>query len=246
MRKRGALLFAITLLVSSLCGGCGTPMYELTAQEEAIIVQYAASTLAKYNVYQKDGQKAMNPDLIEEALYEAPTVTEPEEETESGFSINPETGEVDAPEIPVAGPAEALTESTTLAESIGQEGVLDVSYDSYYVTDSYKEGSYYFVDAKAGKKYLVMEYSISNTSGKEVALDVTSVAPKYYVSVNNGAWISSDPTFSLIDIATYQGVIPAGKTIKTISLFLIDKDLEGNIKDITLAVEQNGIKKRIF
>ncbi len=248
MRKKGALLFATTLLISSLCTGCGEPLYELTAQEEALIVQYSAATLAKYNVYQKDGQKALPASVIDEALYEAPSFTEPETEAAEGdgFAVIPGEGSTVIPEEQPHGPAENLTESTTLAESIGQSGTLDVSFENYYVTDNYKEGNYYFVDASAGKRYLVVQYNLTNISGQDATLDLAGLGLTYYVSVNGSTWIPEDITFSLINLSTYQGIIPAGKSVNMVSLFQIDKNLEGNISEISLAVGQNGTKKRIF
>lgn len=56
--KKGIRLLAVLSAALFLLGGCGTPLYELTEEEEDLIVQGAAYMLSKYNIYQKDGMNS--------------------------------------------------------------------------------------------------------------------------------------------------------------------------------------------
>ena len=49
-----------------LLGGCGTQMYDLSEDEENLVVQYSAHILAKYNIEQKDGMTAASSEETQE------------------------------------------------------------------------------------------------------------------------------------------------------------------------------------
>ena len=54
MKKKISLpVMAVSAIL--LLGGCGTQMYDLSEDEENLVVQYSAHILAKYNIEQKDG-----------------------------------------------------------------------------------------------------------------------------------------------------------------------------------------------
>ena len=55
MKKKISLpVMAVSAIL--LLGGCGTQMYDLSEDEENLVVQYSAHILAKYNIEQKDGR----------------------------------------------------------------------------------------------------------------------------------------------------------------------------------------------
>ena len=57
MKKKISLpVMAVAAIL--LLGGCGTQMYDLSEDEENLVVQYSAHILAKYNIEQKDGMTA--------------------------------------------------------------------------------------------------------------------------------------------------------------------------------------------
>ena len=81
MKKRRVFL-ATTLLVSVITfTGCGTPLYEMTPEEEELIKKYAAYALGKYNTYQKDGMNgAMYVEESDDSEAESPEKEDGEEE----------------------------------------------------------------------------------------------------------------------------------------------------------------------
>ena len=58
-------LHMLMIFMLFLLTGCGTPMVELTAEEEALIVHSAAYFVAKHNIHQKDGAIHVPDDLKE-------------------------------------------------------------------------------------------------------------------------------------------------------------------------------------
>ena len=53
-KDRRYLLIGMTVF-SLFLGGCGTSMFELTVEEEELIIHSAAYFVAKHNIQQKDG-----------------------------------------------------------------------------------------------------------------------------------------------------------------------------------------------
>ena len=53
-------LLAVLSATALLIGGCGTPMYELTEDEETLITQYAAYAVGKYNSLRKKNPQRVN------------------------------------------------------------------------------------------------------------------------------------------------------------------------------------------
>ena len=62
MKKKISLpVMAVSAIL--LLGGCGTQMYDLSEDEENLVVQYSAHILAKYNIEQKDGMTAASSEV---------------------------------------------------------------------------------------------------------------------------------------------------------------------------------------
>ena len=67
--KKEMRLLAVLSVITLLLSGCGTELYEMTDEEEALVVQGAAYMLSKHNIFQKDG---MNGTLPPEAASDYP------------------------------------------------------------------------------------------------------------------------------------------------------------------------------
>lgn len=237
MKKKSTILLTVILLVSSLLGGCGNALYELTDEEEELIVQYAAYTLGKYNSYQKDG-------LTDVSWYSPEEEAEPEYEENEEELLEEETSEEPEGENPTAvTPAgnTTLGEEVTLAAAIGYEGQLDVLYQGCYTTDSYMEGNHYAVNAKSGNTFVVMEFTMENNTEEAVSVDVLELGPTFRLSADKTSWVNEDVTLLLYDLSTYQGTIAAGEQVEVVLLFEIPAADEEALSDILLAVVSNGV-----
>ena len=55
MRRTRIKMMAAVMAATMLLGGCGDALYDLTDDEENVIVNYAAHIVTKYNTYQREG-----------------------------------------------------------------------------------------------------------------------------------------------------------------------------------------------
>jgi hypothetical protein len=232
MKNRFRLL-AIVSAVTLLLGGCGTPLYDLTDDEQDLIVSYAAYALAKHNTYQQDGMT--NAQLSEESTQDTQKQEEVEEVAE------------DTPEQESSETSSSTTTETTgnnqnegtvsLAAAIGQESGLSVSYKGYQVQDSYQEVNYYAVNPDIGKRLVVMKFKIKNPTNKDIELDTVSLDNTFYASFDGGSSIKETVSFGAQSLSSYEGVIKAGKSKTAVLLFQLPESEADQISSIELMVQ---------
>ena len=234
MKKWKLTLVAAAVSSACLLGGCGTSMYELTDEEQDIIVQYAAHALAKYNTYQKDGMTNAPSEEEEKEKEEPASEQETQQQTATENTESQQTG------------AEAQTgsqeERLSLAEAIGHGGDLNVSFTGAELMGTYQTDNAYSVTAPAGKTYLVMKFAITNPGTEPVTVDSLGYGPEFSVKTGE-TYASAELTILPNDFSTYQGSIEAGQTIENVLLFAVpDSTAEGSGE---LFVKVNGAKKEI-
>lgn len=235
MRKtRVQMMAASAVLAAVLLGGCGEAPYELTKEEEGIVVNYSAHVLAKYNKYQKDGLKYVY-EQEEEPVEEAATEQIPEEpaETPDTESTTPESG------APADGTEEADPVATATLQDVFGTGGLNIQYMGARIADNYVESDVYALNANPGKTYLIMEIGISNSSGVAENLDILNSMPKFQATVNGDTTASSEITILTEDFSTYEGVIEADETVPTVLLFQIPNSVTF-IDSLDMSVSVNG------
>lgn len=239
MKRQKRYLCIAAVLLSLFLSGCGTQLYELTQEEEELVVHAAAYYVAKHNVQQKDGVSAeVDPDSI---------IVEPES-TETLENIIEENTEL-AEEVISSSEAGVQNEqntgnSVTLAEIIGHKKDLSVTYSGCYIAENYIEGSAYSVDADKGKVFYVMEFIIANDTEKNVEVDNASINLIFKL-VSDGVSAKSEVTFLTTDFSTYQGTISAGETVKTILLFEVSEGVAEQIVSPTLQITIDNVTKNV-
>ncbi len=227
MKNRlGAL--AGLLVVTLLLGGCGTPLYELTEEEENLIVQYAAYALAKHNIYQKDGMS--DAQLPEEETQEEQSNTE---ETKTQQQTTGEGGSS-------SGNTNLSYEEISLEKAIDQEELLSVSYEGCKILDSYKEGTYFVLNPDSGNKMLVMNFTIKNTGQQKMELSTLSLDNTFYASIGGRPPVKETVSFGVQSLSSFEGTIAAGKTAKAVLIFQIPEDFAEEQPDIELMVSLKG------
>lgn len=232
MRKGIRLLTALAAALFLLVG-CGTQMYELTEEEETLIVQSAAYALSKYNIYQTDG---MNGALV------------PEEETEPADST-PETGALDTQEpddgtVPgdgsdVSGETSPVS-AISLAESIGYKDKLTVSYDGYSLMDVYQEGTYFSLSAEKDHTFLVMRFTLHNETGADIAISNFDKGYAFYCDLAGSGRVPEKQSFIADSLASFEGKVAAGKSAGAVLIFEITKEQAEQVSDPVLTMEHNG------
>lgn len=218
MKKQKRYLFIGVIMASLFLSGCGTQLYELTKEEEDLIVHSAAYFVAKHNIQQKDGVSAVvDPDSIvleseEEESVEGVT----EQETEMAEEVISPSGGADGEETPVD------DTRTTLAEAVGHSADLSIAYTGSYIADNYIEGDAYSIDAENGKTFYIMQFAVTNLTEADVLLDNVTLNPLFKL-VSSEVNVKAEVTFLTTDFSTYMGTIPAGETVETILLFEISE-----------------------
>lgn len=226
MKKFKRSLFAAVAVMMMFLTGCGTELYELTAEEENLIIHSAAYFVAKHNIQQKDGVNGYPlPDSFEEE-------SESEDQsTEDGSGSNSEEDK-------------KSEDMTALAELIGHKDTLKITYVGSQVTKTYKEGSAYLVDAKEGKTFYVMKFKLTNITGEDVVVDNASKSPQVKL-VCDAVTAKSEVTFLMSDFSTYQGTVKEGEAVETILLFEVSEKVANEITSPKLQIKIGKTTKTI-
>lgn len=235
-----AVLFAVAVTLS----GCGEALYEMTAEEEAILVNYAAQSVAKFNTYQQDGEVFVRQEILdgEESNTPAPQPEENpgEEALQEGDTEAPE--DVMAPDLPLdqpeQGQAQPESAGSTMTEALDL-GVISADYVGNEFTKSYLAEDYFAVDAEPGKKLLVLKYNLVNNSSQALHIDILAMTPSFVAVVNGEQRVPAQTTILLNDLSTYQSDIEAGGTNETVLIFQIPEEVE-DVSSIQLNVTMNG------
>ena len=201
MKKKRFLTFAALLAAVMSFTGCGTQLYELTEGEEAIITNYSAYVISKYNTFQKDGMNAVVPEIREE-------------DTETG-------AEEVVSDTETADSAAQGVQAISLAQALDLPEGIDVTYNGFSISPSYKEGDYYALEAKSGYTYLIMNFTLTNSGETASDLDLFSEAPKFSVQVEGEDKTAAEDNFLTYSLATYEGTIEPGDSVDVVLLFSV-------------------------
>ena len=206
MRRTRIKMMAAVMAATMLLGGCGDALYDLTDDEENVIVNYAAHIVTKYNTYQREGLTYVSPEEPEETQEDVtvPQTPETQDASETGTAASAEAA---APAVSVAAAG-----SASLDQLFGADGI-QMTYAGAQLAPGYMEGDYYEMTPDA------------NTGADGVGLDVLSVSPKFTVVLNQSVKSTAETTLLDTDFSTYQGTIPAGGSTRLVLVFQVPDDV---------------------
>lgn len=233
MKNKRIRLFTVIFAMLFVLTGCAEPLHELTEEEEELIVHYSAYAVAKYNIYQKDGMTSA--ELSEDDMNETEENTESEEITQDNTGVNGTTGQGNTSKDESSANPKA---TTSLAKAVGQEN-LTVTYNGLEVSEHYQEGGYYSLDAESGRTYLIMNFTLKNSTQSEQTVDAFTSEHSYSIDIS-GKNYSEKKTFLTYSLSTYQGTLDAGKSVDVVLLFEVPKGTEVKDDDVNLNVEMGG------
>lgn len=226
MKKR--MQFLTILLASTVVlGGCGTSLYELTDDEEDLIVSAAAQAVAKHNIFQSDGITDVEPET--EPQMQENTTEQDTQQVQEETNTNTNTGGTQT---------NTQTREISLSDLLGKN--LKVSYKGYSTASSYQEGDYFSVNATSGKTLIIMNINVKNTGKKNIKIDMLSKDVTFYGCFNGTDRIVEKKILSTKNLSTYQGKIKPGKSIKTVLAFEVSKKQADEISTQDLQVEMDG------
>jgi hypothetical protein len=237
MKRKGFQIVTLFLLVSMMLCGCGTSMYEMTDEEEAVIIRYAAYVLAKHNVYQKDGMVAINPELLEPETEEEPETETPDDEQDTQVADSETQDQTDTSSSSQTEQADTIS----LAGAVGYDGQADIEYTGFFVTDNFQEGKAYSLDAHTGYKFVVAQFTMTNTSGAALDVNVMATNPTFRMSYDGTKWVKEDVTLLLTDLSTYTGSLENGESVDLVLLFEVSDDVAESIEQLSFSVDKDGV-----
>lgn len=239
--KKGFRVIALFLMCQLMLCGCGTSLYDLTEEEEEVVIHYAAYVLAKHNVYQKDGMVDINPELYETESGEDDTQTLEAEEPDTEAADQTEQADAQTESSGTAGQSSEEPDDTiSLAEAVGYKGKLEVSYTGFSIMDNFKEGNAYSVEPHSGYAFVAAQFTMENISDETIDVDVMSSSPTFRMSYGDSRWIKEDVTLLLTDLSTYTGSLAGGESVDLVLLFEVPAEDAPSIEKVAFSVQKDG------
>lgn len=238
MRKLG---LALTMTAAFCMTACGSTIPDMTEEENAQVVEYAAGLLLKYDenhhgrlVEEAETIVEENPeDAVEEQIQpqEEPVQEEEQEETEA------ETPVIDVSE------EENKISYNSIEEFYGISDVWMI-YEGYEVKDIYPDSEteemFFAMTATEGCKLLVLEFDVVNVGTADKNLDMLSVGAKFKVSVNGSSPRYALTTMLMNDLASYTGTIPVGASEKLVLVVELPEEDVQSIEKLSLVMKKGA------
>ncbi len=229
MKRRS--IYSTFILLLTILTGCGSKLPEMTYEQQEAIVDYAASTVMKY-------MRDNNSRLVDLSLYDNVETTIEETET-VGMDPVIDTETIDISED---GNQLSILEVLHLSD-------IELQFTDYKVLDTYptkeSDNPYFTLDASKGKKLLVLSFTLENLLQDNKDVDLISVAPSFYVTINDAIKKNVLSTMLLDDLGTYRGELPALGEVNLVLIVELDEENTTAIEQIKLTVSTDVGKTTI-
>lgn len=245
MKKNRLAAGALALAVSVTACGCGEQIYEMTEEEEAVVVHYAAHAVSKFNKKQSEGiedvavLKALR-ELKEQEAEERRKQQAQEEQQKQEEEQKPaaDSGQAE----PSSGEQNTQPEANyvPLKQALKLGSGMNAIYRSYELASSYQASQSYMVRANSGNELLILHVNLKNSGSKTAECNILSKMPAFRLTINDELSVSADTTILLNDLGTYQGRIRAGEKARTVLVFQVQKGAVKSVDSMDLEVTMNG------
>lgn len=242
--RKSVLIFAVA---ASLCmTACGSTIPDMTEEQEAMVVEYAAGLLLKYDrnyhgrllgaeelaeAEQKEAEERER--MLEEEARKAEEAKKAEEAAEETTEV------VDVSEEP-----ETITYHS-IEEFYGIDGVA-IRYAGYELKDMYPDSGaddmFFAMNASAGSKLVVLHFDVENVSGQDKELDMLSLGTKFKISFSGESPKYALTTMLTNDLASYKGTIAAGGLEQLVLVAELQEDKAQSVQTISL-IMRNGTEE---
>ncbi len=216
MNVKKRILGGVLLLLCVFCTGCSAQLYDLTDEEEEMIVLYSAKIVSKYNRAQDTGY----------CYAREPEESADEEEPETDTEPQPEEG--------------AGEEPPSFSDIVAVDG-LQFEYQGYDIAAEYTSDDIALPAAEEGSSYLILHILATNTTAQDLTVDLLSSPITYTLSLNDNVSAECISTLSMEDLSTYYNrSFAAGTTDDTVLLFQVKTEYLQEITSLALQVEKQG------
>lgn len=232
INKNIAVFLSMAVMMTGATGCAANQIPTLTQDQSKIIEEYVVATIMKYEANHKSRLVELGEiDFTQPVM---PTVTEAPKEPESAGGQNPDNNKEDI------NPPE---KTYTMEEALGvQEGVsimfLGQKFCGQYPEESELSG--FVLPASAGKKLLVLEFLLANTTGQDQEIDLLSTDAIYGVTVNDDYTHRALKAMLLDELSTFKGIIPAEGSTKTVLIVEVDETISEDVSSLRLDIKVNS------
>lgn len=239
MRKRFCFLFLICIFIFTMTG-CGNEIPEMSEEESAMVSNYAATLLLKYdsgyqtkllNQEQLEQEEQMQKQIQEEAQRLAALEAEKEAKKQEEEQAKESEGQSSVENVTYVNPAEFL----------GLDGI-SISYNGVEYLDQYpKDGEdlYFATTATEGCKLAVVHLGLSNQTSEVRNADVFSTNARFKVSFNDGDYHSIMSTLFTEDFSVFNGEIQPGESVDTVLLMELKEEDCVDVNALNLYIKCN-------
>ena len=224
---------ALTMLTMSLLTGCGSGI-ELSDEENNMVAEYMATALLKYDARYEKKLIYMEEVVEEENKFVPVDVVEETKKDDSKESLS--SSEIETSDKENSVPEEKVEEpkknTISLAE-IFDSSSYKVEYIGVKECTTYKEegNDYFVVEARSGSKLVVAQFKITNTTSKNITVDLADKGIVYSLG-------GKKALLTIGDLQYYNEEIYANGSKVGVVLFEVDKNAD--ISGTTLSLERAG------
>lgn len=242
--KRKTIEAVLIAAAASLLGGCGAALPNLTEEEYAMVAEFAAGELMKYNKLNEGrivSDKTIDEQLAKEAQFRQNTEDYLEkiaqEEKEEQNEQKTESGDNAASDTQAD-----MTVSADIASFVGMNPIT-VAYTGMEVCDSYPQSSveefYFAMDATEGKKLVILKFQLANPTEAEAEVDVLDSGTGFWVSLDGKAGVSILATMLPNDFASYRGTVAAGESQEAVLVLELPEEETSGITSVSLIMRND-------
>ena len=235
MKKKMTATFCMMAMMMGL-SGCGNAIPDMSEEQGAIVAEYAAGLLLKYD-------KNYKTRLVEKEIEETDVDLEKEpEEASKQDSVKPEEPSVSENEIADKKDGVSGMEAVINIGSFLELGTVQADYQGYEIVDSYAEGNdtdiAFAMNASEGAKLVVAKFLLTNTGTEDAVCDILSKDVRFrikYGAKTKNALV----TMLSDDLSTLNTTIPAGGSVTAVLIIEVDADETESITDLSLVMRYN-------
>ncbi len=248
MKKRLLMIIAVVTMI--FCCGCGNAIPDLSEEESAMVSEYAAGLLLKYdseyetkflNEKELEEQEAIQKKIEEEAARRAEIAAAAEQKNQKE---NDEEASLDGQET-------ETVEKVDPAAFLGL-GDISLSCNSVMVCDSYPQSGddlYFAVSASAqDTKLVVLQFVLQNNGTQPTDVNIVQLAPKFKISINEGAYYNSMITLLNDDLNLYAGTLQPGDQVPLVLIAEMKTEQTEQIScaDLYIKASEGILKTRVW
>lgn len=242
MKKIGILMMAVFVLT-----GC-VQQTNLTEQQSDTIANYAAYVALQHD---KNYEKKLIETASEVAQGNESTANAGEQNlnqaSENGGALPTDTTALNMNVQDGTTQDEAVQEVPTIASILKLDGFnvtyTGLEYDKQYQDTTVANG--YTAKSLDNSEFVVMKFTIENTTDETKLCDVLSLSPKFNVSVNGEEAIRSYASLLNNDLTTLCNEIGAHETMEVVLLVEVGQEYENNVSGVSLDIIVNGVTSTI-